>query len=101
MMPGKSKKKGTFPITAHGFSKIGIGILLLFISIHLRAQTKDTIVLYNGQVLIGDVLGVESGVLSLKDVDLNGLKIRLNKIRTFRTLRPFKVETTERNVFYG
>jgi hypothetical protein len=83
------------------FTKTGITFLLLILCSFVSGQTKDTILLYNGQILIGEVRGVESGVLSLKEVDLKNIKIRLNKIRTFRTVREFKIETTDKNVYYG
>jgi hypothetical protein len=79
----------------------GIAFFLALLSLASAGQARDTIIMYNGQILIGEVIRVESGVLSIKEVDLKNLKIRLNKIRTFRTSRAFKIETTDREVYYG
>ena len=75
--------------------------MLLFMSFLAASQSKDTIFMYNGQILIGEVLGLQSGVLSLKEVDFKNLTIRLNKIKTIKTNRSFKVETTDKILYYG
>lgn len=80
-------------------------LLTCFIStiIFLEAysQEKDSIVLYNGQVLIGAVQGVSLGSLSIDEMDLKMLSIKLYKIRKLRITERFKIETVERKVLYG
>jgi hypothetical protein len=76
-------------------------IVFLVFPLLCAAQQKDTIFLFNGQILIGDVLGGELGVLSLDETDLGVIKIKLYKIRMIKTSKEFKIETSTRDIYYG
>ena len=65
------------------------------------AQTKDTIVFYNGQVLIGDIRGGAYGEISINDRDLKILQVKQHKIRTLTTDNRFKIETNDKREYIG
>jgi len=65
------------------------------------AQTKDTIVFYNGQVLIGDVRGGAFGEISINDRDLKILQVKQYKIRTLTTDNRFRLETNDKQEYIG
>ena len=64
-------------------------------------QTRDSIVLYNGETLIGAVQGSNLGSVSIDDIDLKMLNIKLYKIKTLIIHERFKIETIEKQIFYG
>jgi Protein of unknown function, DUF481 len=64
-------------------------------------QDKDTIILYNGQVLIGAVQGANMGVISIDDIDLKMQNIKMFKIKTLVILERFKIELVDKRILYG
>jgi hypothetical protein len=64
-------------------------------------QTKDSIILYHGETLIGDVQGSSLGSISIDDIDLKMLNIKLFKIKTLITHDLFKIETVDKHIYYG
>jgi len=64
-------------------------------------QVKDTIVLNNGQVLIGEVKGAQYGEVTIDDVDLKLTHIKQYKIRSLTTNRKFKIETNDKRILIG
>src|SRR4030095_12415020 len=64
-------------------------------------QTKDTIVFYNGQVLIGDIRGGAFGEITINDRDLKILQVKQYKIRTLTTDNRFRLETNDKREFMG
>ena len=64
-------------------------------------QTKDTIVFYNGQVLIGDIRGGAFGEISINDRDLKILQVKQYKIRTLTTDNRFRLETNDKQEYIG
>jgi hypothetical protein len=67
----------------------------------LFCQAKDSIILYNGQTLIGAVQGANLGAISIDDIDMKMLSIKLYKIRRLKIVERFKIETVERTIVYG
>ena len=65
------------------------------------AQVKDTIVLYNGQVLIGEVKGAQYGEIGMDDVDLKLIHVKQYKIRSLTTNRNFRIGTNDKKVLVG
>jgi hypothetical protein len=65
------------------------------------AQEKDTITLYNGQVLVGDIKTASLGELTIDDVDLKILQLKQYKIKTIKTHRSFKIETNDKLIYFG
>jgi Protein of unknown function, DUF481 len=65
------------------------------------AQGRDTIVLYNGQVLIGDVQGADLGSISIDDMDMKMQNIKLFKIKVLVIRERFKIETVDKRIIYG
>jgi Protein of unknown function, DUF481 len=64
-------------------------------------NNKDTIILYNGQELIGEVQDANLGVISIDDIDLKMQNIKLFKIKTLIIQERFKIETVDKKLFYG
>ncbi len=64
-------------------------------------QDKDSIILYNGQVLIGAVQGANLGVISIDDIDLKMQNIKLFKIKTLVIFERFKIEMVDKRILYG
>lgn len=81
--------------------------LLIFCLLSFRfltaafSQKKDTIVLYNGQVFIGEVQSASLASISIDDMDMKMLSIKLYKIRTLKIRELFKIETVEKKILYG
>jgi hypothetical protein len=59
-------------------------------------QEKDSIILYNGQVLIGAVQQANLGSISIDDIDLKIMNIKLFKIRRLVIHDRFKIETVDK-----
>ena len=80
-------------------------ILLIIITEILTSsafgQTKDTIVFYNGQVLIGDIRGGAYGEISINDRDLKILQVKQYKIRKLTTDNRFRLETNDKQDYIG
>jgi hypothetical protein len=74
---------------------------LLIFGIRLTAQEKDSIYLYNGQVFIGDVKGGQMGEITIDDVDMKLLQIKQYKMKRFSTAKRCKIETQEKEVYFG
>lgn len=64
-------------------------------------QDKDSIILYNGQVLIGAVQGANLGAISIDDIDLKMQNIKMFKIKTLVILERFKIEMIDKRILYG
>jgi hypothetical protein len=81
-------------------------ILLAFLAINCLwvkafGQEKDSIFLYNGQVLIGEIQGSNLGTISIDDVDLKMQNVKLYKIKVLKTFQRFKIETVDKKIYYG
>jgi len=64
-------------------------------------QDKDSIILYNGQVLVGAVQDASLGVISIDDIDLKMQNIKLFKIKKLIIQERFKIETVDKHFYYG
>ncbi len=78
-------------------------LCFLFFSVPAIAlcQQKDSIFLYNGQLLIGDIKDISYGKISIDDVDLKIISIKLNKIERIRTTQEFRIETDDKHIYFG
>ena len=65
------------------------------------AQEKDSIILYNGQQLIGEVQQASLGTISIDDIDLKIVNIKMFKIKRLIITEPFKIETIDKKFYYG
>jgi Protein of unknown function, DUF481 len=65
------------------------------------SQNKDTIILYNGQELIGEIQNANLGAISIDDIDLKMQSIKLFKIKILIIHERFKIETVDKHFFYG
>lgn len=83
--------------------KIFSCLALLFISL-IPGEAKsqnDTLILYNGQLLIGELKQASMGVITIDDVDLRLTQVKLYKIRKMVSHHPYRIETTSRDIHIG
>ncbi len=80
--------------------KILIAILLL-LPLFSLSQQKDSVFLYKGQVLIGNIKNVDLGVITIDDVDLKLISIKLYKIKMIKTVHRFRIETNDKEIYFG
>jgi hypothetical protein len=64
-------------------------------------QDKDSIFLFNGQVLIGAVQDASLGVISIDDIDLKIQNIKLFRIKKLIIQERFKIETVDKKFYFG
>ncbi len=64
-------------------------------------EKKDSIILYNGQILIGAVQEANLGTISIDDIDLKMQNIKFFKIKTLVIQDQFKIETVDKKFYYG
>lgn len=78
-------------------------LVLLLVAAVMRssAQQKDSIFLYNGQVLIGEVLHAALGLIEIDDTDLGDIRVKMYKIKRLITNRRFRIETDDKRVYFG
>jgi hypothetical protein len=65
------------------------------------AQVRDTIVLYKGQMLIGEIKGGQYGEIYIDDIDLKMIHVKQYKIRSLTANRTFKIETNDKKNLIG
>ncbi|HET7000072.1 MAG TPA: DUF481 domain-containing protein [Puia sp.] len=68
---------------------------------HSFCQTRDSIILYNGESLIGEVQSSSLGSITIDDIDLKMLSIKLYKIKTLIIHDRFKIETIDKKIYFG
>jgi hypothetical protein len=78
-----------------------IGLASLCILSRASGQQKDTIILYNGQMLIGAVQDAGLGSMVIDDIDLKMQSIKLFKIKKLIIQEVFKIETVEKLFYFG
>lgn len=78
-----------------------IVLLLVLPAIRAWSQYTDSLYLYNGQVLIGELQGITLGEVTIDDIDLKMVNVKLYKIRVLRSTRRFKIELDDKELFYG
>src|SRR5450631_2576188 len=66
-----------------------------------QGQLKDSIILYNGQMLIGVVQSADLASVTIDDMDLKMQTVKLFKIRILQIHEPFKIETVNKKYYYG
>ncbi|HSZ34336.1 MAG TPA: DUF481 domain-containing protein [Puia sp.] len=76
-------------------------VSICFFSFKSFSQNKDTIVLYNGQELIGTIQSANLGAITIDDIDLKMLSVKLFKIKVLIVHERFKIETVDKHFFYG
>lgn len=83
--------------------KLLLSLFLGCIAMAGRASTArtDTVILYNGQVLIGEIQNVQAGVLRMDDADLGMVKVKLYKIRKAYSVKQFRIATIRKAEYYG
>jgi len=67
----------------------------------LYSQERDTIQLYNGQVLIGEIRSGQLGEITIDDRDLRNVELKAYKIKRLNTVQRFKIEMNSKEIYYG
>lgn len=75
--------------------------MLVLWAFDANCQERDSVFLYNGQVLIGEVQSIQLGVASIDDMDLKEVSVKLYKIKVLKTSKRFKIETQDKVLYYG
>jgi hypothetical protein len=75
--------------------------ILCLLSVIARCQQKDSIFLRNGQVLIGDIKNVKYGKITIDDVDLKLISVKLYKVKTIKSNNRLKITTDDKDVYIG
>ena len=78
-----------------------VGMVMCLISNKSFAQAKDTIVLKNGQTLIGEVQYADLGNISIDDVDLKMQNVKLYKIKKLVISEKLRIETVDKKHYFG
>lgn len=78
-----------------------IGLAGFFTLTKAFGQQKDSIILYNGQTLIGAVQDAALGSITIDDIDLKMQNIKLYKIKKLIIQEIFKIETVEKVFYFG
>jgi len=68
---------------------------------HSFCQIRDSIVMYNGETLIGAIQSSSLGSITIDDIDLKMLNIKLYKIKSLIIHDRFKIETIDKKIYYG
>ena len=76
-------------------------LLLLLSCLRGAGQAKDSIFLYNGQVLVGKVLAASLGIIIIDDVDFRNTNVKMYKIKRLTTQQRFRIETDDKHIYYG
>lgn len=66
-----------------------------------KGQVKDTVFLYDGQVLIGNIQNIAQGILTIDDMDLKEISIKLFRIKRLTTDKKYKVQIDSKLIYYG
>ncbi len=75
---------------------------MLALGFYGKSQERDSIFLFNGQVLIGDIKNGNLGIIKIDDKDLKILSIKAYKIKHVTTgPHLFRIETTDKHVIYS
>lgn len=79
-----------------------LGIMAgIFLCLGAFAQSKDTIFIYDGQVLIGSIKNAQMGEITIDADNLQILQIKQYKIKTINSTHRFKIETIRKEVHLG
>jgi hypothetical protein len=73
----------------------------VFFLFQAAGQERDSIYLYNGQILIGTIQAAGLGTITIDDMDFKMTNVKLYKIRRLRIGNKFKVETIDRKIYEG
>ena len=65
-------------------------------------QKTDSIFLYNGQVLVGTIKYAQLGVLTIDDIDLKMVSVKMYKIKRVNAEKTiFKIETSDKKIIFS
>ncbi|MCA6074459.1 DUF481 domain-containing protein [Fulvivirga sedimenti] len=77
-------------------------VVLLMLFGSAAGQKKDTVFLYHGQMLLGEILSVAEGRVQLDSDDAGVVKIKYYKVKTFHAgLHFYRIRTTDEQILYG
>src|SRR5215471_11983457 len=74
---------------------------ILIFGIRLSAQQRDSIFLYNGTVLMGDIKGARLGEVTIDADGVQVMDIKQYRIRTINTFHRCRIETNDKQIYFG
>jgi len=80
---------------------VALAVTLAGVATPVSAQKADTVVLRNGDRIVGEIKYVDRGALSYKTDDMGTLAIKWDKIRRIISYRYFEVEVASGLVYFG
>lgn len=82
--------------------RIAILLLLMLPGMYCISQEKDTLYLFNGQILIGDIKNARLGILTIDETDLKLINIKFYKIKYLKAVQAiFRIETNTKRVYFS
>src|SRR4051812_37791419 len=82
--------------------KFIILLLLILQAFNGIAQKRDTIFLYNGSRIIGEIKKIKLGVITFDPDDTNDITVQLKKVRTIAAQsKVFRIESNQHKVYFG
>lgn len=76
-------------------------VLAISLNVKVCGQTKDTIVFYKGQTLVGDIRNGQFGEITINDVDFKLMQVKQYKIKMLTTDNRFRLETNDKKEYIG
>ena len=76
-------------------------LALLLISERIYGQVRDSIFLYNGTILIGDVKSAHLGEVTIDADGLQVMDVKQYRIKTIKTFHRCKIETNAKVIYFG
>lgn len=79
-----------------------ITLLLLFLAQIGMAAEKDTLILRSNQILVGELLSINLGVIEFDESELSVIKVKYHKVKHLSaTSSIYKVETSDKKITFG
>ncbi|MFI5155309.1 MAG: DUF481 domain-containing protein [Chitinophagales bacterium] len=78
-----------------------ISLVMLIAHSACHAQERDTIYMFNGQILIGQIRDANFGALTIDEIDLKLQSIKLYKIKRLVIFHRFRIETLDKRFLDG
>lgn len=77
-------------------------MLCLLLANYSLAVEGDTLILRSDQVLVGELISINLGVIEFDEKELSLIKVKYHKIKTFSAERnTYKIETSDKKIFFG
>jgi hypothetical protein len=77
-------------------------ILCFLLANYSLAADNDTLILRSDQVLIGELISINLGVIEFDEKELSIIKVKYHKIKSLSAeMNNYKIETSDKKIFFG